>query len=61
MNTDACNVEDARVGNDAKRVQNALCTMDENCFLLDPTWAQDVCVQRSMSLSCLLYRDVMLM
>ena len=29
---------------------------DENCFLCDPTWAQDVCAQRSMSLSCLLYQ-----
>ena len=37
------------------------CTVhkDENCFLCDPTWAQDVCVQRSMSLSCLLYQAVM--
>ena len=41
----------ARVGNDAKRLQSALCTMDDNCFVCDPTWAQDVCVQRSMSLS----------
>ena len=49
----------ARVGNDAKRVQSALCTMDENCFLFDPTWAQDVCVKRSMSLSCPLYQAVM--
>ena len=32
---------------------------DENCFLCDPTWAQDVCVQRSMSLSRLLYQAVM--
>ena len=32
---------------------------DENCFLSDPTWAQDVCVKRSMSLSCLLYQTVM--
>ena len=29
--------ENARVGNDAKRVQSALCTMDENCFLFEPT------------------------
>ena len=36
----------ARVGNDAKRVQSALCTMDENCFPCNPTWAQDVCVHR---------------
>ena len=32
---------------------------DETCFLCDPTWAQDVCVQRSMSLSCLLNQAVM--
>ena len=40
------------IGNDSSH-------KDENCFLCDPTWAQDVCVQRSMSLSCLLYQAVM--
>ena len=32
---------------------------DENCFLSDPTCAQDVCVQRKMLLSCLLSQAVM--
>ena len=43
---------------DTKRVQSALCTRDENCFLNDPTWAQDVCVQSSMSLSIVSGCDV---
>ena len=49
----------ARVGNDAKRVQNCAVHKNENCCLFDPTRAQDACVQRSMSLSCLLYQAVM--
>ena len=49
----------ARVGNDAKQVQSALCTRMRNVFFSDPTWAQEVCVKREMSLSCQLSQAVM--
>ena len=44
-----------------RRKTGAKCAVhkDENCFPLDPTWAQDVCVKREMSLSCPLYQAVM--
>ena len=44
-----------------RRKTGAKCAVhnDENCFLFDPAWAQDVCVKRRMSLSCLLYQAVM--
>ena len=44
-----------------RRKTGAKCAVhkDENCFLWDPTWSQDVCVQRSMSLSCRLYQALM--
>ena len=44
-----------------RRKTGAKCAVHkgENCLLSDPTWAQDVCVQREMSLSCLLYQAVM--